>query len=74
MDEDGIPLNGQDLRHYADSILAALIRERMPEEVERGIMHWYGEDDAVDRKVRSVLFTTEEREGRLWSGWRSLPD
>ena len=67
MDEYGIPLNGQDLRHYADSIMAALIRERMPEEAERGIMHWYGEDDAVDRKVRSVLFTTEEREGRLWA-------
>ena len=66
MDEDGIPLNGQDLRHYADSIMAALIRERMPEEAERGIMRWYGKDDAVDRKVRSVLFTVEERDGRLW--------
>ncbi len=67
MDEGGILLDGRDLREYADSILAALIRERMPEEAERGIMHWYGEDDAVDRKVRSVLFTTEEREGQLWT-------
>ena len=66
MDEDGIQLNGQDLRQYADSIMAALIRERMPEETERGVMHWYGEGDAVDQKVRSALFTTEERAGQLW--------
>ncbi|MCH5260852.1 MAG: DUF4314 domain-containing protein, partial [Lachnospiraceae bacterium] len=47
-------------------IAAALKRERMPEEEERGIMLWYNENDAVDDKVRSVVFELEERGGRLW--------
>ena len=46
--------------------LAALVKNRMPEEAERGIMHWYDGNDSVDDKVKSVVFTVEEREGKLW--------
>ena len=66
LENEPVELDGSELRSYDGPILNALIGNRMPEEAERGIMHWYDEGDSVDEKVRSVVFTAEERNGQLW--------
>ena len=66
MENESSTLYGRDLLDYEDEILAALVKYRMPEETERGIMHWYSADDTVNAKVKSVVFTAEEKNGQLW--------
>ena len=59
-------LDGRALRSYQDQIMAELVKSRMPEETERGLMHWYGKADSVNTKVHSAVFTVEERDRQLW--------
>lgn len=59
-------LEGRELYQYAEKIAKALEDYRMPEEAERGIMHWYHEEDSVNEKVRSVVFRLEKRDFQLW--------
>ena len=59
-------LDGSALRSYQDQIMAELVKNRMPEETERGLMHWYGIADSVNTKVHSAVFTVEERDRQLW--------
>ena len=59
-------LEGSELRGYQDQITAALVKNRMPEETERGLMHWYDEVDSVNTKVRTAVFTVEARDWQLW--------
>ena len=65
-DDSSTLLEGSELRGYQDQITAALVKNRMPEETERGLMHWYDEVDSVNTKVRTAVFTVEERDRQLW--------
>jgi hypothetical protein len=64
-DQEPEHLEGRELYQYAEQIAKALEDYRMPEEAERGIMHWYDEEDSVNEKVRSVVFRLEKRDEQL---------
>ena len=66
LESEGTELDGSALRSYQDQIMAELVKSRMPEETERGLMHWYGKDDGINTKVHSAFFTVEERDRLLW--------
>lgn len=59
-------LDQRTILHYSDQILAAILKERLPEETERGLMCYYHcEGDGVNEKVQSLFFTVEQVGSRL---------
>ena len=64
-DETGEEWDGRTLLDYEDRILGFMVRNRGPEEAERGLMLWC-DKEFLDVKVRSAVFTAEARGGRLW--------
>ena len=66
LDENGVTLEGEELRGYESQIAAALKKYRMPEEAERGLMYWYDKNDGLNRKVYAAVFTVETRNRELF--------
>lgn len=64
--DDFEEMTDREILKYEDSIIAAMVKNQCPEEAERGLMHWYGIDDSVNDKVKSVVFTAEARQDKLW--------
>lgn len=64
--DDPEELVGSDLAPYLGDIREALRENQLPEEQERGLMHWYGKSDALSWKVKSAFFDVELHDGQLW--------
>lgn len=65
LEDEPVELDNRTALAYEDHILAAILKERMPDEAERGLMEYYHGDDSVNQKVQSYVFTVEQVNGRL---------
>jgi hypothetical protein len=64
-DEYPSELNEDTILAYQDQILAAITKETQILKPERGLMEYYHENDSVNKKVQSLLFTVEPVGDRL---------
>lgn len=63
---DPVELTSSDLTRHLGAIQQALQENQLPEERERGLMHWYRETDPLSWKVKSAFFDVELHDGQLW--------
>ena len=66
LENDEMTMDDCTATSYANTIAGAILRERRPEEVARGLMKYYSENDGVEQKVRALQFGAETRDGKLW--------
>ena len=52
-------LGNYEIIDYIDEILEAIERDSLPEEIHRGLMHYYDEHDSVNGKVAKYEFSVE---------------
>ena len=55
----------EELAEYEDDILEAITNNSLPEEKERGLMKYYGDNDSVNAKVKCCDFSVENVRGKL---------
>lgn len=55
----------EELAEYEEEILDAITNNSLPEEKERGLMKYYGENDSVNAKVKRYDFSVENVGGKL---------
>ncbi|RJQ40422.1 MAG: hypothetical protein C4550_03615 [Nitrospiraceae bacterium] len=65
---DDLPeeLSSSEAMCYRDEILAAIEKEKLPSEGDRGLMVYFNEDKSLAQKVYSLHPTVEEWNGELW--------
>jgi len=54
-----LELGNYEIASYIDEILDAIERDRLPDEIHRGLMHYYNEHDSVNGKVEKYEFSVE---------------
>ncbi|WP_024347470.1 DUF4314 domain-containing protein [Lacrimispora indolis] len=65
IENEPVEIDNRTALAYENDILAALLKERMPQEAERGLMEYYDGDDSVNKTVQSYVFTVEPVNGKL---------
>ncbi|OLN30065.1 hypothetical protein [Desulfosporosinus metallidurans] len=59
-------LSSAEALYYKDEILAAIEKEKLPSEGDRGLMVYFDEDKVLAEKIYSLNPTVEEWNGELW--------